>query len=580
MHQTLADARHIKLEGQLDRRLRHAVARVANDDVFDETFVLQDVAPTPDYHRQFEEFAGDLSGRYIGALAACAAYTGEQYARLHRVAQAIPHFQRPTGLVGSDQALDAVDFPVIWGQGRLLAGLIDYHAVFPSDEILACARRLGDYYARSTPFWSATETRAHQDFSYYTQGIEGLVGLYRTTGQVSHLATAHAMGMLWLEHSADRPISNQHSHGLLLTLLGLLDLYEATSQNVFLHPVQEVSAEIATKMIFVDGAPPEFFPWSERSEGCSIADWLHLNVRLGHLTHAAHYFDLAERVWRNALYGNQAANGGFCHRHFRADRLGYTGEGCEAWWCCSFHGLLGYARLMRYLYTSTEDEVRVNFIEPSTVEMQLSHGRVRIAQQTSYPSRGEWVLRVVEAPAHGVRLQVRCPAWSAVERVLLNSAPINHVVDNGYLRPVERVRTGDSLTVSFRIGLRLEPGDGILGSLWWGPLLLTCESPGGPPHAVAVPPADALGLIRLPPLDAPGHPYAISGTHFAVIGTGNPVTQPIESLNMNQPQFGTLRPLADQTGFPAPPPSILCMPIIEVASASTAAELGHLLGNQ
>lgn len=578
MPQTIADARSIKLAGQLDRRLRHAVARLADDHVFDERFVLQDLARTAGYHRQFEAWAGDVSGRYIGALAACAAYTGEQYPRLHRVAQAIPGFQRPTGLVGTDQAVDTVDFQVIWGQGRLLAGLIDYHSVFPSDEVLACARRLGDFYARSAPAWSAPETRVHPDFSYYTQGIEGLVGLYHTTGEKAYLATAQAIGLLGLDLLARRPGTAQHSHGFLLTLLGLLDLYAATGQQAFLYGVQEVASRIASEMIGVDGAPPEFFPWSERTEGCSIADWLQLNLRLGHLTREAQYFEMAERVWRNALYSNQAANGGFCHRHFSADRLGYTGEGCEAWWCCSFHGVLGYARLIRSLYTFADDEVQVNFIEPSSVELHLSQGRVHLEQETGYPGRGELVLRVGAAPTDGVRIQVRCPAWATVERVLLNGAPAGYVVEDGYLRLVPRARTGDSVTVSFPIGLRLNRGTGMLGSLWWGPLLMTCESPGGPAQAVVVPPADALGLIRLPPLDAPVHPYAIQGTHFAVIGTGNPVSGPIQSLNVNQPQLSRLRPLADQTGFPAPPPAILCMPIIVADGAGLATELERLLG--
>src|SRR6266487_2509676 len=153
MGHAITDARRIKLDGQLDRRLRDAVSRLTTHNVFDEQFLLQDVARVPGYHRQFEEWSGDLSGRYIGALAACAAYTGQDYPRLHSVARAMPHFQRPTGLVGSDQALDQADFRVIWGQGRLLAGLMAYHAVFPSDEIVACAQRLGEYYARSSAAW-------------------------------------------------------------------------------------------------------------------------------------------------------------------------------------------------------------------------------------------------------------------------------------------------------------------------------------------------------------------------------------------------------------------------------------------
>jgi hypothetical protein len=578
MRQTLANAQHISLHGQLDRRLRHAVGRLATDQIFDETFVLQDVARTPGYRRQFEEYAGDLSGRYVGALAACAAYTGEQYPRLHRVAHAIPRFQRPTGLIGSDQPLDMVDFRVIWGQGRLLSGLMDYHAIFPSADLLACARHLGNYYARSGLAWSATETRAHRDFSYYTQGIEGLVALHKATGQASYLATAQAMSMLWMRRSAAHPITDQHSHGLLLTLLGLLDLHETTDQTGFLETVVNASAEIASTMTFIDGAIPEFFPWSERNEGCSIADYLHLNLRLGHVTGEAHYFEEAERVWRNALYSNQAANGGFCHRNFSTDRRGYTGEGSEAWWCCSFHGLRSLARLLHYLYTWDDDGVWVNFIEPSSVELQLPRGRVVIAQETGYPGRGETILSVVEAPVDGVRLHIRSPGWTTVERVHLNGAPTGHVVEDGYLRISTRLLAGDRLRVIFPIGLRLEPGDGTLGSLWWGPLLMTTETPGGTTYAVALPPADAAGLIHLPSLDSPDRPYVIDGTHLAVIATGNPVSQPVQSLNLNQPQFGRLRPLAEQTAFPSPPPAVLRLPLIVAGGAALATELARLLG--
>src|SRR5207247_2064029 len=157
-----------------------------------------------------------------------------------------------------------------------------------------------------------------------------------------------------------------------------------------------------------------------------------------------------------------------------------------------------------------------------------------------------------------------------VEHVLLNGVSTGHVVEDGYLRIRKRLGAGDRLTLIFPIGLRLEPGDGTLGSLWWGPLLMTCEIPGGTACALAVPPADAAGLIPLPPLDPPHHPYVPAGTHLAVIGTGNPVSQPVESLNLNQPQFGRLRPLAEQTAFPSPSPAILRLPIIVARDAVLA----------
>jgi len=576
--QTPADGRRgITLLGQLGRRLRAAAARLSDDPVFDEAFVLQDLAHKPGYRRQFEEWAGDISGRYIGALAACAPYTGEQYPRLHAVARAIPQLQRATGLVGSDHNLDAIDFQVIWGQGRLLAGLLEYHAAFPSAEVLECARRLGDYYTRSSQTWSSGAARGHRDFHYYTQAIEGIVALYHATHDDVYLATARSIGLLCLQSQSD--FTDQHSHAFLSTLRGLLDLYAATNDTAFRHTVREAAAEIQRHMTFVDGAPPEFFPWSERNEGCSIADWLDLNLRLGQLTGDLEYFETAERVWRNALYGNQAVNGGFCHRSISADRRRYTGDGAEAWWCCSFHGLRALSRIPRYLYSWSDDCVRVEFIEPSRVDLPLKRGNVRIVQETSYPGGGETVLLVEEAPASGIRLEVRCPGWAAIERVQVNGEPTEYQIQDGYVRTSGRLQTGDRLSLSLRMGLRVEPdADAEHASVWWGPLLMTCEIPGGTACAVAVPPADDAGLFHLPPLDPPDHVYAIPGTHFKVIGTGNPIAQPIESLAINQPQLGRLRPLADQTGLAAPPPAILRLPIIVAKGPVLEAELTRLLG--
>jgi DUF1680 family protein len=574
--ETIGDGGGVALLGQLDWRLRAAAARVAADPVFDETFVLQDLAHVPGYRRQFEEWAGDLSGRYIGALAACAPYTGEEYPRLHAVARAIPHLQRPTGLVGSDLEIDTVNFPVIWGQGRLLAGLLEYHAAFPTSEVLECARRLGDFYVRSEHTWSSAEARDHHDFHYYTQAIEGLVALHHATREEAYLATARRIGRMSQQSIGD--VADQHSHAYLLTLLGLLDLYEAGGDAGFLESVQAAWAEISGNMSLVDGAPPEFFPWSDRNEGCSIADWLDLNLRLGRLTGKADYFETAERVWRNALYANQAANGGFCHRHFSAGRRGYTGEGSEAWWCCSFHGLRVLSRIPRNIYAWHDDAVRVHFIESSRVDVPLSRGNVRIVQETSYPGGGETTLHILEAPAGGVRLEVRCPGWAIVEDVRLNGAETSYVIDEGYVRGSAQLRAGDTLTITLRMGLRVESGNTELGSLWWGPLLMTCEIPGGTACAVAVPPADQAGVFQLPPLNPPDHPFALSGTHFAVIGTGNPVALPVESIAINQPQLGRLRPLADQTGWAAPPPAMLRLPIIEAKGPVLAAELARLLG--
>ncbi len=239
MLQIIPDGRAVRTRGELDQRLRLAIERIIRDASFDEAFILEDVAHVPGYNRQFEDWCGDISGRYVGALGLCSTYTNQDCAQLHRVARAIPQYQRTTGLVGTDQAEDVVNFPVAWGQGRLLLGLLEYHSIYPSEEILACACQLGDYYVRTLPFWSEAGVRRQQSYICYTQALEGIVALYQATRQDDYLVTARRIAEMvpqdvgGEESELSSPFSypGRHSHGYMCSLLGMLALYQETGMR-------------------------------------------------------------------------------------------------------------------------------------------------------------------------------------------------------------------------------------------------------------------------------------------------------------------------------------------------------------
>ncbi len=77
MYRIIPDGRTIRVQSELDRRLRLALDRIVKDESFDDAFILEDIAHVPGYNRQFEDRCGDISGRYIGALALCSTYTGK-----------------------------------------------------------------------------------------------------------------------------------------------------------------------------------------------------------------------------------------------------------------------------------------------------------------------------------------------------------------------------------------------------------------------------------------------------------------------------------------------------------------------
>ncbi|MHB8624798.1 MAG: beta-L-arabinofuranosidase domain-containing protein [Aggregatilineales bacterium] len=585
MQHVIANGRQIKVHSQLDKRLRLALDRIVNDASFDDAFVLEDVARVPGYNRQFEDWSGDISGRYIGALALCSTYTGEGYPQMHRVAHAIPQFQRVTGLVGTDQAIDAIDFKVAWGQGRLLMGLLEYHAVYPDERIVQCAIDIGDYYVRSLPYWSEPEVRRQESFTCYSQGILSVVLLYRATRDPHYLETAIAMAALMPDDidGADTArdtvtfeAKGRHSHGYLSTLLGFLAVYEETRDVHWLARARDAQAVIASSRILPDGSPPEYFPWSNRDEGCSTADWLMLNLTLGRITGEAGYFEEAERTWRNGLYGNQAANGGFCHHHF--NELGFTGTGNEAWWCCAYHGPKAFYEVMRHTCTWNDEGVWLQFVEPLDIVLPTNSGAVSLSIATDYPNSGHVEISVTQAPSDGIPLFVRIPQWATLANCQIDGARVSVEVVNGYWRVSGLARPGTNIALDLAFGLRLQTERDGRHSFWYGPLILTAESPAGALEAVVVPPLDEAGAVHLTRLSDRGSEFGTPAAYFKIVGLGNShYTLPLESISLNRPQIARLRPLAEQTYHFAPPPAPINLTVIEANTPLLLTELERAL---
>ena len=117
------------LGGDLSQRLQLTMNRILRGDSprYDEEFLLADLIPRPT--RRFTEFSGDLSGRYVEALS-IAAGSGLNSPALDRtVAEMLP-LQKPDGHFGGAFNASEVDdeaMALLWGQGRLLVGMVEYY---------------------------------------------------------------------------------------------------------------------------------------------------------------------------------------------------------------------------------------------------------------------------------------------------------------------------------------------------------------------------------------------------------------------------------------------------------------------
>ena len=168
-------------------------------------FILDDVALKQ--HRKFAEYSGDISGRWIGAAAFLAPQYPRDFAALPAVMAGFPLCQKGDGHFGADQELPRIerkrDMPILWGNGRLLIGLVEVYDHTGNTNALRLARRLGDYFITTDPVYDKAENIHSVGGSYadgfvtcYFSCIEGMVGLGRVTKDQRYLEEAKRIAEL------------------------------------------------------------------------------------------------------------------------------------------------------------------------------------------------------------------------------------------------------------------------------------------------------------------------------------------------------------------------------------------------
>ena len=335
--------------------------------------------------RPFKNYSGDISGRFIEIMALNVQSGGTVNPVFRELLKQVPKLQRASGYFCSSGDIDwqqPIDrnakgasskmMPALWGNARMLCGLIEVSHAFPDNQaVLAAARKLGDFYVGIVPRFTDSACMAeYTNGTSYASGyvtcwfpaMEGLVKLSALTGDKKYLNAAITMAAFY--QSLDQ-IPIDHSHGMLCNQVSLLLLYEATQNVSYLARVEKRWAELVQGGFInpAGGILEKCQVENGRDEGCAEADWLRLNLELGRVTHQSRYWDMAERVLNNHFLQNQAADGGFGHRSTLCDRDGVYGFGSgfrETTWCCDYHGQIGFVNLRSHLLERNEAELKCN----------------------------------------------------------------------------------------------------------------------------------------------------------------------------------------------------------------------------
>ena len=517
---------------------------------FTEEFLLADVRPTAG--RRFTEFSGDTSGRYIGALATAARVYRTNFPSLDILVEKVVSLQKPGGYFGSgfhnDHPTDQ-DLALLWGNGRLLVGLLEYYRYKPSASVLAASTRLGDFLLRIAPLMLSQNIRdefgaAHFASSYicWTQQTEGLANLYMVTHDARYRALAEQIAAVIERRPGD------HVHGYLTSLRGVMDLYSATSDPRFLRQCETAWQDVARSedLLLTGGVPEGWSPNKHRTEGCAEADWLRLSLSLWKATANPKYLSMAERTTVNEFALNQFDTGDFGHRVLT--ETGITGGGAvRAWWCCTLHGLRAFPDVHSGAFRNEEGGLYYDLPLDSRTE-NASLGQVGFSASATSSLARDGVIQITiqSAPEKSASLNIRKPEWADSLTVRINGAPAEYPVEGGYVYIQRRWQTGDVIAVRYGMSLRKQASEKKRVTYSFGPWLLGAAQADDPSYFNELTTENRLAAGALPGLAPAGRashafavPIAVKSFHYV------PAEFPEQTGTV------TLRAVAEQTGQPS-----------------------------
>ena len=544
-------------QGQLSLRYDLVLRRVreGGPPAYTKELVLADAVPR--HVRRFTEFSGDVSGRWLEALAAASADRKERYAELAEWLPELLAAQREDGRFGEPfaaQGLRREDMALLWGNGRLLVGLVEHHRATGDARPLEAARRLGEFFLKIAPEMNSPRVREQfsegafaMGYICWTQTIEGLTALGAASGQSRYLALAREIAAR-LER---RP--GEHAHGFLTSLRGVVDLYEAARERALLAQAEnEWEAVVDSGNLFIAGTIPEAWkPKPMRTEGCAEADWLRLSLRLWRLTGKLQYLEAAERTLFNEFAMNQFSTGDFGHRALARTgvRAGATeaqaGGSARAWWCCTLHGLRAFPEIFRHAWREGAEGLCYDL----PVEGEGEAGGLRIRASSSLELDGTIRLEILAAPARAAEALVRLPHWAERIGIDVHGAAAETALRDGWYRLARAWRAGDRVTLRYAMKTRAEGGDAGRVALFHGPWLLGVAEATDPfffdePYArnrLRITAGAGGAVLLVPARAAGGHPFGVPAARFEApfLPGGYPL----------QPGVATLRPVSEQTGL-------------------------------
>ncbi|MBR2949525.1 MAG: glycoside hydrolase family 127 protein [Lachnospiraceae bacterium] len=374
---------------QLKYRLGLAKKRLTHYPVDSMNFIMMDLERPRLRSRHAHWCTYDLTGRMLQFYSLAEGVDGEHIEVLNELFERIMNNRHKSGVFGNafEYTGESPEKATYIGT-HFMSGLVNYYELTGDMRALNAAQACAEFlFAKGDAFYAemANPFGPHKMSCWIA---EGFAELYKQTQKEVYLdavrrIASECMGQL----------QGAHSHGYMTTLRGILKAAIYAEDAELAEFVRVRRQEIIDRgCMYPNGDISEMFPESPRNEGCSIADWIMLNLLYGFYFDDSSAYELAEYSLWNALYFNQFVTGGFGHRYF--GEHGYKTYIEEAWWCCTENCGMCLTETARHAVTMKNGLLKLNFLIPGQYTIKTPSGEIRVCVTTKYPTNAETIIRV------------------------------------------------------------------------------------------------------------------------------------------------------------------------------------------
>jgi len=447
---------------------------------------------------------GEFWGKWMLGAIAAQRYTGDPDLKefIRAAARRAVATQDASGYIGTYSKTDMTKGGWnIWGMKYTLWALLEAYDLLGDPKILAAARRQMDYLMTFIGP-GKTEIAATGNFDGLPSSsiLQPLVKLYRDTGEQRYLDFAKYIANQ-LPGVMTKGLQGEPIHGwfpqpekwakayeFTHCVEGLVELYRVTGDADYLRAAQNIAADIVRNERTIAGnisqddkfdhAPlrPDAY-----SEVCDAVYWERLCAALLRLTGDVAYANEMERTLYNSLCGsmNSAGTWGARRLALKAPHL-VSAKHCwlEHQQCCVANAPRGFLQAEECAVMRSPDGPLVNLYLPGTFKNALPAGG-ELVVQTDYPESGTVNIRVDPSRAQKFSIALRIPDWSRRTTIKANGTPLKGVEPDSYFKISRTWTAGDCIELQFDMRGRVtrfpDPGQKFV-AIERGPVVLARDS--------------------------------------------------------------------------------------------------------